>query len=670
MTEAALDTSRHDLVLSLLHSKGQGVNERHHEESTPTWLANYVDHLLSLPLASLQQEPQRLIKATSNVDQDLQSLVLDEYQSIVKARDVQIDTEVRLDDLRAHLDGFESMVTDVMNSCKDFDQEVSAFLDVRSELESILDNHDSLLDLLEIPQLMETCVRNGYYQEAMDLSAHVTRLANRHSEVKLLQSIQHQTQQTLAFMQLQLIRLLQKPIRLPVAMNIVGNLRRMRTFGRGEMELRVAFLKCRRLYFQALMLELEREVEKSSEFVSKNQREFKQRFVYDFIKKAIDLLREHLFEVATQYTSIFQSSTPRSRSISESHSAPPPASTIVTTSLLPTYTTDLTKTLLDILRKYLPQVNDTASLSSILTQLMYCGMSLGRVGLDFRHLVCDEFEAMMWSIVDGMLTTTGANFASKIEFATKSRIPPSQWMVSRTFNSTNIMDDLERSKSPPKASQSSFSSPPQIILSCPALAHFTNGVLSAFNALRPLAPISLFPKLRDKLDTLLRQVSAQLQAYLDAYVPSHDHNDISIPDANAIEAFVTTYVRCVVSYLHRCLCRGVYGSATMYIADSDLEQVKVFEKNLEEVFKIWLPQTAEIGTKEDKEPSTEKEAGAASSADADGDADTISAPVDHQEEDVTTRAGTEATSNSERDSDIAPAKDTNGIKDTNDSIDG
>ena len=37
-----------------------------------------------------------------------------------------------------------------------------------------------LLDLLEIPHLMDTCVRNGLYEEALDLSDYVTTLVKRH----------------------------------------------------------------------------------------------------------------------------------------------------------------------------------------------------------------------------------------------------------------------------------------------------------------------------------------------------------------------------------------------------------------------------------------------------------------------------------------------------------
>lgn len=46
-----------------------------------------------------------------------------------------------------------------------------------------------LLDILEVPQLMDICVRNGNYDDALDLRAFVAKLALIHPQLQVRMDI-------------------------------------------------------------------------------------------------------------------------------------------------------------------------------------------------------------------------------------------------------------------------------------------------------------------------------------------------------------------------------------------------------------------------------------------------------------------------------------------------
>jgi hypothetical protein len=125
-----------------------------------------------------------------------------------------------------------------------------------------------------------------------------------------------------------------------------------------------------------------------------------------YLKRYIEIFREQSFAIVSMYKSIFPAALPAPSSTDDIPMSSTAAITspiassphqdgddAVATTLLPlpsplaTFPAHLTSTLFDTLRTYMPNVTDPASRDSLLTQVLYCAGSLGRLGGDFSMMV-------------------------------------------------------------------------------------------------------------------------------------------------------------------------------------------------------------------------------------------------------------------------------------------
>jgi conserved oligomeric Golgi complex subunit 8 len=103
-----------------------------------------------------------------------------------------------------------------------------------------------------------------------------------------------------------------------------------------------------------------------------------------YLKRYIEIFREQSFAIVSMFRSIF----PDEEAVSTgSHSDADTLGPVP--SALSTFPLHLVDMLFETLRLYLPTVKDQASRDSLLTQVMYCAVSLGRLGGDFGLFLAD-----------------------------------------------------------------------------------------------------------------------------------------------------------------------------------------------------------------------------------------------------------------------------------------
>ncbi|KAJ6794679.1 conserved oligomeric Golgi complex subunit 8 [Iris pallida] len=423
----------------------------------------YVSELLSFTLDRLHKEPELLRVDAERIRRQMQEVAVGNYRAFIAAADA-------LSFIREQLVGFdnhlESLITEIPNltsGCTEFVESAHQILEERKLNQKLLANHSTLLDLLEIPQLMDTCVRNGNYDEALDLEAFVCKLSKMHADLPVIQALASEVRQTTQSLLSQLLQKLRSNIQVPECLRIVAHLRRIGVYS--ESEMRLQFLRCREAWLSGILDDLDK------------------RNVYDYLKGMVNCHRTNLFDVVNQYRAIFNNDKSGSE---ENYDG----------GLLFSWAMHQIENHLSTLEVMLPKITEGGSLSNILDQCMYCAMGLGLVGLDFRGLLPPLFEDAVLNLFSKNMRTAVENFQVVLDSHRWVPLP------SVGFTTNGAIDE----------SQDDIT-PPSVLMEHPPLAVFVNGVSAAMNELRPCAPVSLKHVLAQEVVKGLKAVSDSLNRY-------------------------------------------------------------------------------------------------------------------------------------------------------------
>ncbi|KEQ99660.1 hypothetical protein AUEXF2481DRAFT_188283 [Aureobasidium subglaciale EXF-2481] len=395
-------------------------------------------YLARLPTLSLQSltttEASYLNAATQSNLRSLQALSKRSHRSVITATDHLSHLSTLLPSLYTQskelgdaLSSLESVATDFATK---YDRAAdNAVLERRKRAMLLSRNVDRISDVLELPTLLSTAINSSStavtqgtggaaasgYASALDLHAHVKRLRTLYPDSDLVGDISRQADDEIQNLITVLINGLQNPaLKLAGAMRMIGWLRRVapelandaysstrdQTKGRslgavtGEDSLGSLFLVCRlgtlRRTLEALdpLRDLaDQEASRRSESTSHGESWIggtqTERYLKSIFPSALPMPGLAVSDIASPIGTPAQTPTiledPTTSLLEVEHDKPPSA--------LATFAPHLVDMLFETLRAYMPNMLERSSRDSLLTQVLYCAGSLGRLGADFGMML-------------------------------------------------------------------------------------------------------------------------------------------------------------------------------------------------------------------------------------------------------------------------------------------
>jgi hypothetical protein len=483
---------------------------------------DYVNQLTALPLSTLAAEPVNLSSEAAVLTSSLSNLCLNECDTFLSLQSVSASIETSLTAFDKGISSLLQLIPCLESAAHQFQSEARAIKEERKETLAVMEQQEKLLGILELPQLIDTCVRNSYHQEALDLLNHTRKLVSIYPDNRYVREVEKEIDLAIQYMTTQLFNGLRGNVKLPAVFKSINFLRRLQVLE--EDELALAFLSFRLEFLEGHLNYILTDLEDPSKC----------------LKRYIDAWREGINDIVMQFESLFlkECSNERVGTVRE---------------MLAALLNRLLEGLFKVLDSKLHLVNEPNSLTSLMTQLSFCSVSFSKIGMDFRPLIVPLYEKAVLDLINEALSKTSHEFAAVIDEGIKEAQLPSKIFA----NAGEPLDEhvFER----PFTAQS----PPPGLTAIPPLARYVNAVIVTMNNLRLLAPVGLMVDVVGCYDASL---AVCIQSLL-RFAQNWDSQDESrMLDKDRERDLVRVVGRAVldllIPFVRKALVEGVFGGAT------------------------------------------------------------------------------------------------------------
>lgn len=309
----------------------------------------------------------------------------------------------------------------------------------KTQLRSAVTNYQKIVALMEAPALVEECVRNNMFHEALLIFEHVMMLCQHMNDVYVFRGLQNEVVDAMELVvEAHVLPMLSGPLSVDTAYKAISLLRRLGGVPAG---LRTLFLSSRASYITQLMQEADSSA-----------------VPYSRILKYVTVYKVHVSEVTLQYKACFPASTE--------------AQQRETAQELSLWCQEQAHRFVSRTSAALQQLHNGSELALVIQQCSSCATAAARVHTDVSGLLGNVLvEKVRALFADGM---------RQAHMAYRTAMQTSSWRVSVYCNHHTSLTETTTVE----AAAAVGDTPAVQLAQWLPLAYALNGTLSSFNSIR------------------------------------------------------------------------------------------------------------------------------------------------------------------------------------------